>query len=82
MAVASKGLQLFCDSLRTIVFWVARSVQVVKEVSADALVDEREMSDVASRAPENSRDKILRTRYTALHLSRSTFEDISRVIEL
>tara|TARA_B110000503_G_C7086601_1_gene387579 strand:+ start:895 stop:1005 length:111 start_codon:yes stop_codon:yes gene_type:complete len=35
-------------------------VQVIKEVSAAALVDEREMSDAASRALETSTDNILR----------------------
>lgn len=49
VAAACEGLQLFWFALRTTVFWVLRSVQVIKVVSAKALGDERAVSDATSK---------------------------------
>ncbi len=60
--MACKGLQLFWFALRTTLFWVLRSVQVVRVGAAKALGDEMAVSDAASKALETSSDNILRMR--------------------
>ena len=66
IAVACKGLQLFWFALRITVFWVARSVQVTKVVSAKALGEAIAVSEVKTRALEIRIVQDFRTRESVM----------------